>query len=70
MTDGVVHTVLTGVLTWEAEAVRAHCLLREGIMHEVDIARGPLLVVLDEFIVEVTLREVVRTMLIVTYTNV
>jgi hypothetical protein len=36
-------------------------------MNEVDVSACPLLVVLDELIVEVTLREIICTVLVVAY---
>ena len=38
-------------------------------MNKVDVAGGPLLVVLDEAVVEVTARQVVGRVLIVVYTS-
>ena len=65
MTDGVIGTVLSSIFSWETEAVRARGLLRKSIMNEVDVAGSPLLVVLDEAVVEMAARHVVGRVLVV-----
>ena len=68
VTDGIISSVLSSILTWEAEAIRACSLKRESVVNKVDVAGGPLLVVLDEAVVEVTARKVVGRVLVVVYT--
>ena len=67
VTDGIISSVLSSILTWEAEAIRACSLQRESVVNKVDVAGGPLLVVLDEAVVEVAARHVVGRVLIVVY---
>jgi hypothetical protein len=64
MTDGIISSVLSSIFSREAEAVRAGSLLRKGIMNEVNIARSPLLIVLDETAVEVAARQIICRVLI------
>lgn len=67
VTDGIISSVLSSILTWEAEAIRACSLKRESVVNKVDVAGGPLLVVLDKAVVEVATRHVVGRVLIVIY---
>ena len=59
MTDGVISTVLPSILAGEPEAIRADSLKGEGVVDEVHVASGPLLVVLDKLVVEVTAGHVI-----------
>ena len=65
--DGIISTILSSILAWEAEAISACSLQRESVVNKVDVAGGPLLVVLDEAVVEVAARHVVGRVLIVAY---
>lgn len=67
VTDCIISSVLSSILSWEAEAIRAHGLQRESVVNKVDVAGGPLLVVLDKAVVEVAAGHVVGRVLIVVY---
>lgn len=67
MSHGIIGAILTSEFTWETEAIRGCSLDGNGIMDEIDIAASPLLVVLDELVMEVTCGEIVCAVLIITY---
>lgn len=68
MSYGFIRTVLPGVFSREFKAISGcESIDRNGVMAIVDIAGGPLLIVLDELVMEVTLRQVICAFLIVTY---
>ena len=66
VTNCIIRTILARIFTWEAEAVRGSTLNRDGVVDKVDIAARPLLVVLDELVVEVASRKIVCAVLVVT----
>jgi hypothetical protein len=63
--DRVVGPVLAGILSRELEAVGRAIGSRQGVVDEVNVLGGPLLVVLDKLVVKVASRKVVGTVLIV-----
>lgn len=65
VTNSIISTVLSSIFSREAEAIRAGSLLRKSVMNEVNVAGSPLLVILDEAIVEVAARHVVGRVLVV-----
>ena len=54
VTDGIISAVLACIFTWELEAIAGVISDRDCVMHEIYVFGGPLLVVLDEAVVEVT----------------
>lgn len=66
---GIICPVLAGILSRELESVSSAAHQWECVMHEIDIAGGPLLVVLDEAVMEVTTREVIGGVLVEAYSE-
>lgn len=67
MSDCLINSILSYILTWELKTIGSACLERHGVVYEVKVLLGPLFVIFNELIVEVTLGELIGTVLIVLY---
>lgn len=66
VTNGIVGAILSSILSRELEAVGGTVDDGNRVVNEIDVFGGPLLVVLDEPVVEVASRKSVSAVLIVT----
>jgi hypothetical protein len=64
MLNGLVDSDLADILSWELEPVTGNSWSRNGVMNVIKVVRGPLLVILDELVVEVSLWEIICSVLV------
>jgi hypothetical protein len=65
--DCIVGSILSSIFSGEAESICSTVSDRDCVVHEIDIALCPLLIILDKAIVEVALGEIIGTVLIESY---
>jgi hypothetical protein len=64
MLGGLVDSNLANILSWELESIAGDTWSRNGVMHIIKVVSCPLLVILDELVVEMSLWQIICSVLV------